>query len=405
MRQHLVPGEGRCVVLADQRRRPIWVVGEESRPPSDGHRVYLCLDAYIQGFLEKAVSDAVCQYGVNGRTWGAGVVVEPHTGRVLAICSVPTFDPNDYSNSKDEQRVNRPVSVPFEPGSAAKPIFAAAAVDAGVLTYDSRLFCENGLFHCPRGGWIKDHGERHGDLSLEDIVVVSSNIGMAKVGLTLGNARLHASAKRFGLGQRTGIEIPGEDAGIVRDLHKWNTYSTPRVPFGQEVSVTPIQLAMAFCALANGGELLKPRVVDYVRDSAGNVIWSSRREVVRRVISPSTAARTLKVLEQVVERGTGKRSKLSRWTSFGKTGTGQIPGPGGYVADAYAGTYVGGAPVGHPRVLCLISVYWPDASKGYYGATVAAPFVKEVLERTMTYLHVPEDRAVGAGPGQYAGAR
>jgi cell division protein FtsI (penicillin-binding protein 3) len=405
LREHLAPQDGRCVVVTDHRGRAISAIPGGNRSARNGRHVYLCLDDYIQRLLEKAVSDAVRRFGVPGRTWGAGVVVEPHSGRVLAISSTPSFDPNRYSDSKPQAYTNRVVSMPFEPGSAAKPIFAAGAVEAGVLNYDSRLFCENGLFRIRRGGRIRDHGQSYGQLSLEDIVVFSSNIGMAKVGLSLGNARLHAIAKRAGFGRKTGMETPGEDAGIVRDLRKWNTYSTPRVPFGQEVSVTLIQLAMAFCSLVNGGELLRPRLVDYVCDDAGDVVWRSRREVIRRFISPSTSARTLKVLEQVVRRGTGKSCRLSRWTSFGKTGTGQIPGPEGYIDDAYTGSFLGGAPVDRPRVLCLITVYWPDASKGYYGSKVAAPYVKEVLERTLTYLDVPSDLGFCSARRRRAGIR
>ena len=405
LQDHLAPMDGQYVVKTDRFGRPIWTVADEDLPLRHGRNVYLCLDACIQGFLESAVSKAVSQYGVEGRTWGAGVVVEPATGKVLAICSVPTFNPNEYSTAPAESRLNRAIGMPFEPGSVAKPIFAAAAVDAGLLTYGSRIFCENGAFRAPRGGRISDHGQSYGELSLEDIVVFSSNIGMAKVGLMLGNQRLHAAAMRAGFGRKTGIELPGEDAGIVRDLRRWNTYSTPRVPFGQELSTTALQLTMAFCALANGGELLRPRLVDCIADADGNIVYSGRREAIRRVVSPSTARESLKVLRQVVERGTGKACRLSRWTSFGKTGTAQIPGPGGYVDGAYTGTFVGGAPAEEPQLVCLISVYWPEASRGYYGSRVAAPFVKEVLERSLAHLGVPGDLAVCAAPGGQGGVR
>jgi cell division protein FtsI/penicillin-binding protein 2 len=187
------------------------------------------------------------------------------------------------------------------------------------------------------------------------------------------------------------VDLPGESPGIVRLLSKWDGYSTRRVPFGQEVSVTSLQLAMAYAAIANGGLLLKPRVVDFVNDGSGRTVWRSKREVVRRVLKESTCEETLGVLRQVVERGTGRGCRLDRWTCFGKTGTAQIAGLGGYIDGAFVGTFVGGAPAGRPEVLCLISIYWPDRSLGHYGATVAAPYVKKVLTRTLSYLDVPPD--------------
>jgi len=397
--QYLQAEAGRRVTLVDAARRPIWTIPDESRPARDGFDVFLCLDARIQGFLERAVRESVARFGIEGQTWATGVVVEPYSGRVLAMCSVPSFDPGNVDPEQLDRCANRTVSMPFEPGSAAKPLFAAAAVEAELLTYDSELFCENGVWRAPRGGTIRDHGESHGDLTLTDINVFSSNIGMGKVGLLLGNERLHATAHAYGFGRPTGIGLPGEDAGIVRELAKWNTYSTPRVPFGQEISVTQIQLAMAFSALVNGGVLLKPRVVEEIREASGEVVHRGRTEAVRRVLSERVSVQTREVLRQVVARGTGKTARLSQWSSFGKTGTAQIAGPGGYVEGAYTGTFVGGAPVSRPRLLCAISVYHPDAERGYYGSKVAAPYVKQVLERALEYLDVPSDLGTASADG------
>ncbi|MGB2820011.1 MAG: penicillin-binding protein 2, partial [Phycisphaerae bacterium] len=387
--RHLRAADGRRVILADAFRRPIWPVAEQSRPPRDGCSVFLCLDAVIQDVLQNAVAASVQEFDAK---WGTGVVVDPRTGEVLAMCSVPSFDPGRFQHAAAGSRTNRAVCVPFEPGSALKPVFAAAAVDAALVTYQTQVYCENGSYRAHRGGRISDHGSHYGHLTVEDVVVHSSNIGMAKIGEKLGNRLQFATAHRFGFGARTDVGLPGESPGIIRPLRKWDGYSLRRVPFGQEISVTALQLAMAFSSLANGGLLMKPRLVDHVCSADGKVIWRGRPVVVRRVLKPSVAERTLAVLQQVVERGTGKRSRLEHWTSFGKTGTAEIPGPGGYVPGAYVGSFVGGAPVSQPRVLCLISVYWPDQSKGYYGAKVAAPFVKEVLTRTLTYLNVPPDR-------------
>ena len=386
--RHLAAVDGRRVMLADAFRRPISPLPDKSTPPRDGGHVFLTLDPAIQGYLQEVVTRSVSEFGAK---WGTGVVIDPYTGAVLAMTSCPTFAPGEFNKVSADMRVNRAITMPFEPGSVMKPVFAAAAVQEGVVTYDTKMFCENGTYYAPRGGRITDHGHHYGWLTLTDIVVKSSNIGMAKVGAKLGNGKLYQIAERFGLGQKTGIGLPGESGGIIRDLRKWDTYSTPRVPFGQEMAATTLQVAAAFCPLANGGVLMRPRIVDRRTDAAGKVIWSSQPEAVRRVLSPDVAAQSLAALRDVVVRGTGKACQLQQWTSFGKTGTAQIPGPGGYVDDAYTGSFVGGAPVSKPRLICMISIYWPDRSKGYYGGKVAAPYVKEVLQRSLAYLDVPPD--------------
>jgi len=283
--------------------------------------------------------------------------------------------------------------MPFEPGSVFKPVVVAGAVDAGVVSYQEEIFCENGLYNAPRGGRISDHGKSYGTLTITDGVVLSSNICMAKIGEKLGNEMIHRIVERFGFGQQTGIDLPGQSPGILRPLAKWDGYSMRRVPFGQEISATALQVTMAFCALANGGQLLRPRLVELVADNEGQVLYQSHKEVVRRVLSPPVAAQSLAVLEEVVRRGTGRACQMEQWRSFGKTGTAQIAGGGGYVEDAYVGSFVGGAPTSNPRVLCMIAIYRPDKHRGYYGATVAAPYVKQVLEHSLTYLGVPPDKA------------
>ncbi len=388
-RNVLAATDGRKVVLADASRRAIWPVPAESEPPRNGRHVFLSIDTAIQGFLQDAVQQSVEHFGAK---WGAGIMVQPYTGQILAMVSVPTFNPNDYGQYDQEVITNKTLCVPFEPGSALKPVFAAAVVDFGAMTYDTPVFCENGTYVAPRGGRISDHGASYGTLSLTDVVVFSSNIGMAKVGEKLGNQALYATAEKFGFGKETGIELPGESPGILRRLAKWDGYSTRRVPFGQEISVTPLQLTMAFTALSNGGWLLKPRVVDSIRDARGQTVWRSSRQVVRRALSQETSDQTVAVLKDVVLRGTGKGCRMERWTCFGKTGTAQIARNGVYVDGAFVGSFVGGAPVGRPEVLCLISIYWPDASRGHFGATVAAPYVRQVLERTLSYLNVPPDQ-------------
>ena len=387
----LAAKDGMMLSLTDAIRRPVEPLDDRRVLPEDGSNIVLYIDAPVQEALEKALAAAVEKHQAQ---WANGIVVDPKTGAIVAMASAPSFNPADYSSATPANRTNRAITVPYEPGSVAKPIFAAAAVEAGIVTYETKIFCENGTYVMPRAGRVSDHGEAHGWLTVRDGIVFSSNICMAKIGQMTGNERLYEIATSFGLGRKSGIDLPGEDAGIVRDLHKWNTYSTPRVPFGQEVSTTSLQLVMAFSALVNGGELLQPRVVNRVLDSQQRVVWQSERTVVRRVISEGVSAQTRSVLADVVERGTGKMARMNRWTSFGKTGTAQVPGPRGYEPGAYTGSFIGGSPVGEPRVVCLISVFKPKRA-GYYGSTVAAPYVKDVLEQAMVYYNVPPDRPEG----------
>lgn len=388
--QHLKAQNGQRTVLADARRRAIYAMVDECRPPSDGDSVFLTIDANIQRYLQDAIAESVTKYEAQ---WGGGVVIDVNTGEILAMYSAPSFNPNDFETARPDQRTNRCITVPFEPGSIFKTIVAAAAVETGDINWQTKIFCENGLYHPPRGGKVSDHGNRYGVMTIADIIRVSSNIGMAKIGAIMGNARLYAILQRFGIGQRTGIDLPGESPGMVRPLRNWDTYSTPRVPFGQEVSTTAIQMTMAYAALSNGGLLLKPRILDRVVDADGQVVYQGKTQVVRRVLSPAVAAQTVGVMQQVIEDGTGKSCRLSHWTSFGKTGTAQIFQNGHLVEGAYTGSFIGGAPASRPQIICLISIYRPVRSKGYYGGTVAAPYVKQVLEKTLAYLDVPHDRS------------
>jgi len=214
-RGYLTPVDGRRVVLADARRRAIWPVPEDSRLPHDGDHVFLTIDTVIQAALQEAVSESVETFGAK---WGVGVVIDPQTGYVLAMCSVPTYDPNAYNRAAPANFTNRAISVPYEPGSVAKPLFAAAAVDAGVVDYSTKIFCENGAYVAPRGGRITDHGHQYGWLTLADGVVHSSNICLAKTGEKLGNTNLYAAAVgdfHHGAATDDGLRLAGQWGGAA----------------------------------------------------------------------------------------------------------------------------------------------------------------------------------------------
>lgn len=386
--QAVLGRDGKRVLLGDARRRPITLEPTVSTRPVDGGNVYLTIDLVIQGYLDQAVGEAVETYDA---MWGVGVVVNPWTGEILAMTSIPSFDPNAFNTTPPGQMLNRTICCPYEPGSIFKPIMAAAAVDAGAATWRTHFDCEDGTYYAHRGGRITDHGHHYGLLTLEEIIVKSSNIGMAKVGEKLGNQAMYDIVRQWGFGEPTGVTLPGESGGIVRDAEKWDGYSMRRVPFGQEISTTALQMTMAFAALANGGQLMRPRLIDRICDAQGTIIAATQPQVVRRVVSQKTAEQALQVMHQVIERGTGRRAKLANYSAWGKTGTAQVPGPGGYPEGQYTGSFVAGAPVFRPAAVCLISIYRPDRSKGYYGGLVAAPYVADVLDKTLTYLQVPPD--------------
>ncbi len=388
-----VDGLRQCRV--DSGRRPVSEI--RTVAPVDGANVVLTIDQYIQRTLEQAVSDCMTKFPSD---WIAGVVMDPNTGEILATCSTPGFDPNQYSTLKPEQRKLHVFIDPYEPGSAFKPFIAAAAVDDTTLgvTWDTPFNGENGHYQTSNGGIIRDApGESFGVIPLFKAIIYSSNVCMAKLGEKCGNAWLFKTVQMFGFGSRVPLQMPrdmrwgGGSAGIVTPLGSMDGYSLRRVPFGQQISVTAIQLANAYCALVNGGELLEPRLVDSVIGPDKKVLWHSERKVVRRVIRPQTSRSTTDVLRQVVEQGTGKACQMEKWTSFGKTGTAQIAKNGIYPDRAFTATFVGGAPATKPQLIVVISAHWPHTSQ-HYGAQVAAPYVKDVLEKSLSYLEVPPDK-------------
>ncbi len=389
---------GKRVMIADVARRPIWPLPGESSHPVDGGTVYLCLDLNIQRFLAEQLESSVREYRAQ---WGAGVVMNVRTGEILAMASAPTFDPNRYWQADAEARTNRAIVCPFEPGSVLKPLYAAVAVEEGVVGWNTMIDAEGGTYIVRGGGKIGDHGKDWDQLSLRDGVIRSSNIVMAKLGERLGNDRLYAWARRMGFGEKTGVTLPAESGGILRPLERWDGYSLRRVPFGQEISVTSLQLIRAFAALANGGVLLEPRLVHHMVDSRGRRV-EIRPSPGKRIFSPEVCREALLAMQGVVEdeEGTGRRARMEQWTCFGKTGTAQVPNRHGYNNEDYVGSFIGGAPVERPAVICLISIYKPDHQIGYYGGLVAAPYVRRVLEQTLGYLQIRPDKtqAVAASP-------
>jgi cell division protein FtsI (penicillin-binding protein 3) len=397
--QALLAGHaGRRSATVDVRRRRLRSAPEEFRPPLDGASVVLTIDAQLQSRTEFHLRNAVAQFKAD---WATAVLMDPLTGEVLAMATEPDFDPARpipdglAENERDRQRErlrNRAVSDAMEPGSIFKPFIAAPALDAGLTRLDE-VFAINGPARTFGSRTIHDV-HAYGSLALSEVISKSSNIGMGLLGARCGNDRLHEWIRRFGFGDPTGVGLPGEHEGMVNDFSRWTSFSTQSIPIGQEIAVTPLQLVTAFCALSNDGILYRPRLVRGVVSAQGEILLDNSRPIpLRRALSSRTAREFReKALAEAVRSGTGKKAAIPGFQVFGKTGTAQVARPGGhgYIPGAYFSSFVGGAPLGTPRVAIVVSLYIRSTAS-YYGGTVAAPTAGAILADALLYMRVPPE--------------
>jgi cell division protein FtsI/penicillin-binding protein 2 len=404
---------GHSIYLADVHRRPICpepislstnlqknrasmpqLLPNSIRPVTsgmDGCGIILTLDATIQEF---ARAELIKQYEAYQAESAVAIVADPTDGAILALVSMPDFDPANAWTADPNSIRNRALTDQFEPGSIFKPFVVAIALDAGVINGHEKIFCENGNYVGKGFGRIGEYRQGYGDLTVGEILIYSSNIGMAKIGQRLGKEKLCEGLKFFGFGRKTGIDLPGEAEGLLRPTSEWTGYSVTRIPFGQEVSVTAIQLVQAFCILANGGHLVHPYLVKAMVDNNGEVVKLKRPPPpIGYIVRPEVAKWIVtEALTGVINKGTGKKAKLEKWQVFGKTGTAQLANPkgGGYAENAYIASFIAGAPVEKPAVVVLVSIYKPNVKldKGYTGGTVAAPVTATILEKTLNYLGI-----------------
>ena len=376
---------GRYQYSRDAYGQPLWVEAESYKPHQDGRSVRLTLDISIQSIAEHHLAEAVSSYGAES---GQLLVMEPQTGAILAMAHVPRFDPNDYGASPPANRRNRLVTDVFEPGSIFKPILWAAALHLGVVQPEQRIDCSTRGLHRTSGGrWIRD-AHPHGELSWKQVLVQSSNIGMAIIGQKIGAKRMETVVRSFGFGQPTGSGLPGEVSGIVHPLKRWDHYSITSIPMGQEIGVTGLQMTRAFCVFANGGLLPQPT---YTTADLANGPPALIRH---RVLPHDISIQTRRMLRRVVTEGTGRKADSDMYALFGKTGTAQLPNleHGGYHDDQYVASFLAGAPLEFPAVVVGCFIHKPDKSIGHYGGTVAAPAVKRVIEESLTYLGIPTEQ-------------
>jgi len=387
----LAEDDGFYYAKVDSAGRPIELLPMETRSPQHGRSLMLTIDLAIQQKAEQVLADTCAQYGTPS---ASAIVLDCRTGEVLALANYPTYDPNTPGDFPADNRKNRALTDPYEPGSTFKVFVAAAALSENVTRLGQTINCEGGLFSY-KGRRLHDH-HPYGGLTFEQVVAKSSNIGMAKLGLAMGDNRLHDSISAFGFGRTTGIDLPGESRGLLYPVARWSGTSVLSVSMGQELSVTPMQLARGFAAIASGGKLLRPRVVrsvNHPQDGSILLDLSGRAEIGTSLGASACRLMIDPVLTLVVKEGTGTKARLTNWRSFGKTGTAQISKRGGgYEENLYVGSYIAGAPVRNPRLVVMVNLNRVDKTKGgYYGGTVAAPAVKSILEFALPYLNVPSD--------------
>jgi cell division protein FtsI (penicillin-binding protein 3) len=373
----------KVVVTTDARRRP---VGHTERPSTDGHTVVLALDESIQYVAERELDRAMAETGALS---GVVVVLEPATGEVLALANRPTFNPNRFAAYPSSRWRNRAVTDAYEPGSIFKIVTAAAGIQEHVVSPDEVLDCGNGAIDIA-GTVINDHAV-FDKLTFKDAVARSSDIGMIRVAQRVGRENFNRYMREFGFGAPSGIDLPGESAGLLRPTAKWSALSLPSLSFGQEVGVTALQMAMAAAAVANGGYLMKPLVVSRVEDATGRVVKEMKPFVVRKVLEPETVFTLTDMLKEVVRSGTGRNAQIPGYVVAGKTGTAQKIDPSGhYSMIDHVASFVGFVPAERPALVVLVSLDSPRGPRNQ-GGDVAAPVFARVAEAALRYRAIAPD--------------
>jgi cell division protein FtsI/penicillin-binding protein 2 len=314
-------------------------------------------------------------------------MVRPSTGEILAMATLPNFDPNEPGHSPMDALRNRVISDTAEPGSTFKIVAVTAGLNEHLITLNDIFNCENGHFSFA-GRTLHDH-EPFGMLTVENIITKSSNIGAAKIGIRLGDDKLYEYIEKFGFGTRTGICLPGEVPGTVHPLNRWSKVSIAQIPMGQGVTVTPLQMVMAMSAIANNGLLMRPMLVDRMEDPSGKLMVKYKPQAVRQVADPATIQQMVTALKSVVTSdGTAVAAAVDHYTVAGKTGTAQKVEHGQYVQKFFS-SFIGFFPADNPQ-LC-ISVVMDEPKEGHYGGQVSAPVFHAIAERAASYLNIKPD--------------
>lgn len=376
---------GLRVAELDGLRRELYTRINLEIPPRAGHTVQLTLDQNLQFMLEEGLDWGLEEFGGEA-AWA--IMMRVRTGEVLAMAARPDYDLNEFRHSSQEQRRNRAISDNYEPGSTFKVSVLAAAFNEGVISPDNIIDCENGRWYY-MGRPLRDYSP-HGRLTVADVLQKSSNIGTAKIALMLPPSQLESYLRDFGFGRQTGIELPGEEAGLLAPRSQWSGLSVTRIAMGHEVAVTALQQLNAVNAIANDGFLLRPYVVKRTLDEHNEVIQETRPEVLGRPIRKETAELMTRLMVRVMEEGgTGRRGAMPGYAIAGKTGTAQKPIPGGYSSRENIASFVGFLPAEDPEISMIVVVDAPYPTRT--GGGVAAPIFRRIAEDAVRYLDIPSD--------------
>lgn len=370
----------------DSNHRELVALRDQDVEPRDGLNVVLTIDSVLQHILETALAEGMEKHSPISIS---GIVVRPRTGEILALATLPAFDPNSPGSASADARRNRVIADLVEPGSTFKIVVVSGALNDAAVKLGDVFDCEHGHFAFA-GRVLHDH-ESYGALSVESIITKSSNIGAAKIGIKLGEKRLYDYIRDFGFGERTEVPLPGEVRGILHPTKSWSKVSIAQIPMGHGVAVTRLQMAMAMAAIANNGNLMRPMLVDRLEDRDGRIFVKYAPQRVRQVISEAAAKQMVKALKTVVSpEGTAPKAVLEHYSVAGKTGTAQKIENGTYVSNKHISSFAGFFPADNPE-LCISIVLDEPKKYGYYGGLTAAPIFKQVAEKAANYLNIRPD--------------
>lgn len=357
----------------------------DAREGVSGHSLLLTIDERIQYIVERELSRAMSQWKADA---AIAIMMDPVTGEILAMANRPTYDANMAGASPDDEKRNRAITDLYEPGSTLKTILAAAAIEEGAAKVDETFDVSQGYIVV--GGKAIRDTHKHETLTFREVIQRSSNVGAVQIGLKLGEEKYFEYIRKFGFGEKTGIDFPGELRGILRQLDRWSGTSLAALSIGQEIGVTALQVLRAYAAIANGGILMRPFIVSDIISSNGEIIRRMTPQAERRVISHATSETIVEILKTVVEEGgTARKADINGNLVAGKTGTAQIfdQEVGRYSRNKHVSSFVGFVPADSPRIALIVVVFEPHGSS--YGGEVAAPVFKSIVEHTFSYLDIP----------------
>lgn len=351
-----------------------------AKKPINGANIYLTIDMIMQSIVEKELQNAVQQYQAKG---ACGVLLDARTAQVLALASFPDFDPNAFSSFPRETWRNKAITDAYELGSVMKPLVVAAALNEKITTLDTKIFCHHGAYRIIPGRTLHDtHG--YGELTVAEVLIKSSNIGTTKIGMQMGSQTLCHYLELLGFGKKTGIELPGESTGLLKPASKWTNFTLTSVPMGHEIGATSLQMAVSYLPIAGDGIYRPPTIIQKIVYPDGTTLHRYQSPEIKKLYSLSLVKEMQQVLRSVVQKGTAQKANIKNVAIAGKTGTAQkLDSSGKYSHEQYISVFVGFAPFDNPRLCALVMVDEPQGA--YYGGTVSAPPVANILKKCLFY--------------------